>query len=115
MGSVVSYANGVKTTVLGVPATILETAGAVSAPVVEQMVRGVLAQTGAQVAVAVSGIMGPNGGTAEKPVGTVWVAVGNLSEVVTHQYQFRFDRQRNIQLTATFALLQLLKWVRDKC
>nr|MCU0376396.1 CinA family nicotinamide mononucleotide deamidase-related protein [Chitinophagaceae bacterium] len=82
MGSVVSYANGVKTTVLGVPATILETAGAVSAPVVEQMVRGVLAQTGAQVAVAVSGIMGPNGGTAEKPVGTVWVAVGNLSEVV---------------------------------
>lgn len=114
MGSVVSYANGVKTKVLGVPATVLETAGAVSAPVVEQMVRGVLEQTGAEVAVAVSGIMGPGGGTAEKPVGTVWVAVGNINEVVSNQYQFRFDRQRNIQLTATFALLQLLRWLRDR-
>lgn len=114
LGTVVSYANGVKTKVLGVPTTVLETAGAVSAPVVEQMVRGVLKQTGAEVAVAVSGIMGPDGGTAEKPVGTVWVAVGNVNDVASQQYQFRFDRQRNIQLTATFALLQLLRWLRER-
>jgi nicotinamide-nucleotide amidase len=106
-GSVVSYSNRVKTKLLDVPAGLIEEKGAVSELVVRQMVRGVLAQTGADVAVAVSGIMGPDGGTPEKPVGTVWVAVGNAEKIETKQMQFRFDRERNIQLTATHALNML--------
>jgi nicotinamide-nucleotide amidase len=106
-GSVVSYSNRVKTKLLDVPAGLIEEKGAVSELVVRQMVRGVLAQTGADVAVAVSGIMGPDGGTPEKPVGTVWVAVGNAQKIETKQMQFRFDRERNIQLTATHALNML--------
>lgn len=103
-GSVVSYANRVKTSILGVPETVIDEHGAVSEPVVQQMVRGVLSQTGADVAVAVSGIMGPDGGSREKPVGTVWVAVGNAQKIETQKMQFRFDRERNIQLTAIHAL-----------
>jgi nicotinamide-nucleotide amidase len=103
-GSVVSYANEVKTGLLGVPEAVIAAAGAVSRPVVEQMVMGVIAQTGADVAVAVSGIMGPEGGSEEKPVGTVWVAAGNGHHVDATMYRFQFDRRRNIELTATFAL-----------
>jgi nicotinamide-nucleotide amidase len=106
-GSVVSYANEVKTGLLGVPEAVIAKEGAVSRPVVEQMVRGVIAQTGADVAVAVSGIMGPDGGSEEKPVGTVWVAVGNAEHVDANRMHFRFDRQRNIQLTSVHALNML--------
>jgi nicotinamide-nucleotide amidase len=113
-GSVVSYANKVKTNVLGVSEAILAEHGAVSQPVVEQMVRGVLAQTGADVAVAVSGIMGPDGGSEEKPAGTVWVAVGNAQRIDTKQFHFRFDRLRNIELTATHALNFLRSWVVEQ-
>lgn len=112
-GSVVSYSNRVKTKLLDVPVGLLEENGAVSEPVVKQMVLGVLAQTGADVAVAVSGIMGPDGGSPEKPVGTVWVAVGNAERVETKQMQFRFDRERNIQLTATHTLNLLRMFVQS--
>ena len=55
--------------------------------------------------------MGPDGGTAEKPVGTVWVAVGNLNSIKTHQFHFRFDRQKNIQLTAMNAFNLLRQFI----
>jgi len=113
-GSVVSYTNKVKTNVLGVSEAILAEHGAVSQPVVEQMVRGVLTQTGADVAVAVSGIMGPDGGNEEKPVGTVWVAVGNAQRIDVKQFHFRFDRMRNIELTATHALNFLRSWLVEQ-
>jgi nicotinamide-nucleotide amidase len=113
-GSVVSYANKVKTKILGVSEAILAEHGAVSQPVVEQMVRGVLTQTGADVAIAVSGIMGPEGGTDEKPVGTVWVAVGNASHIETKKFHFRFDRMRNIELTATHGLNFLREFVMQQ-
>jgi len=61
--------------------------------------------------IAVSGIMGPDGGSTEKPVGTVWVAVGNANKIITEKFQFRFDRQRNIELTATYALNMLRKFI----
>jgi nicotinamide-nucleotide amidase len=112
-GSVVSYSNEVKTHVLGVNAETISENGAVSQPVVEQMVRGVLSQTGADVAIAVSGIMGPDGGSLEKPVGTVWVAVGNASRVESKKLHFRFDRMRNIELTATHGLNYLRQFIVD--
>ena len=71
-GGVISYANEVKTGLLGVDAATLAAHGAVSKAVVRQMAAGVCRQTGAQAAMAVSGVAGPTGGSAEKPVGTVW-------------------------------------------
>ena len=71
----VSYSNDVKTGVLGVDPLIIETEGAVSAPVVEQMAAGVARLCGADCAIATSGVAGPGGGTPDKPVGTVWMCV----------------------------------------
>jgi len=73
-GSVVPYDNSLKTALLRVPAHVLDEHGAVSAPVVEAMAAGVLEVLGADVGVAISGIAGPDGGSTEKPVGTVWIA-----------------------------------------
>ena len=74
-GGVVSYANDIKESLLGVPPAVLETHGAVSGEVVRHMAAGALHVCGAQAAVAVSGVAGPSGGTPEKPVGTVWIGV----------------------------------------
>jgi PncC family amidohydrolase len=76
LGSIISYSNAMKSQWLGVSETLLKEKGAVSAEVVTEMLKGLLAQTGSDYGVAVSGIAGPNGGTVEKPVGTVWCAVG---------------------------------------
>lgn len=103
-GSVVSYSYQAKEDLLGVDKTTLETLGAVSEEVVIQMAKGALKQLKTSYSIAVSGIMGPGGATDDKPVGTVWVAVGNDKKIVTHKFHFRFDRQRNIELTAVNAL-----------
>ncbi len=71
----VTYSNAAKSSALGVPAALIAGHGAVSGEVVEAMARGALARSGAQLAVAISGVAGPGGGSADKPVGTVWVAV----------------------------------------
>jgi nicotinamide-nucleotide amidase len=107
----VSYSNKVKEEVLGVSAQTLETNGAVSEQTVQQMVKGSLAILKTDYAIAVSGIMGPEGGTPEKPVGLVWVAVGDSTRTVTQQFNFRFDRKRNIELTANNALNLLRKFM----
>jgi len=103
-GSVVSYDNRIKNEILQVSEETLTTEGAVSEATVASMAKGVLDLMQTHYAIAVSGIMGPDGGTETKPVGLVWVAVANQSEVMTKQFNFRFDRNRNIQLTATNAL-----------
>lgn len=110
-GSVVAYDNDVKKQVLGVAPGTLQKLGAVSEEVVREMVKGALAQLKTDYAVAVSGIMGPDGGTPEKPVGTVWVAAGNSGKQVTQQFHFRYDRQRNIEMTAIQALNLLRKFI----
>lgn len=86
-GGVVSYANEVKSDILGVPADLIATHGAVSEPVAAAMADGVQRATRADVAVAITGIAGPGGGTAQKPVGTVAIAVivpGQAMNVRTH-------------------------------
>jgi nicotinamide-nucleotide amidase len=110
-GSVVSYSYQAKEDLLGVDKTTLETLGAVSEEVVIQMAKGALKHLKTDYSIAVSGIMGPGGATDDKPVGTVWVAVGNDKKIVTHKFHFRFHRQRNIELTAVNALNLLRKFM----
>jgi len=112
-GSVVSYANSVKMDLLHVAMPTLANDGAVSEATVREMVRGALSLLDTDYAIATSGIMGPDGGTPEKPVGTVWIAVGNRQNMLTQKMSFRFDRLRNIELTATNALNLLRKFIRD--
>lgn len=108
-GSIVSYANAVKEQILGVPHQVLDSVGAVSEETVRQMVTGALAALDTEYAVATSGIMGPGGGTPEKPVGTVWIAAGNKKRIITECFHLRYDRSRNIEMAATFALNMLRK------
>ena len=103
-GSVVSYDNAIKQRILNVSTKTLQTAGAVSEATVQQMARSVLEIMQTDYAIAVSGIMGPDGGTPEKPVGMVWIAVASKEKVLAKQFNFRFDRRRNIELTSTYAL-----------
>lgn len=104
VGSVVSYANEVKTNQLGVKTETLKAHGAVSEQTVQEMVSGALELLGTDLAVATSGIAGPTGGTPEKPVGTIWIAVGNKERTVTQKLSLGKDRMRNIQYTAKRAL-----------
>ena len=113
-GSVVSYANRIKESILHVPEETLQTVGAVSEDTVKQMARSVRELMQTDYAIAVSGIMGPDGATAEKPVGMVWVAVADQDKVVTQLFNFRFDRRRNIELTATNALNLLRIFIKEK-
>lgn len=110
-GSVVSYANDVKTGVLGVLPDTLKSYGAVSEETVIQMVQGAIQSLGVDFAVATSGIMGPDGGSPEKPVGTVWIAVGNKEKTESIKLNLRFDRPRNIGLAAVNALNYLRKFI----
>jgi nicotinamide-nucleotide amidase len=110
-GTVVAYAYDVKEDVLGVQHSTLETNGAVSEETVTEMLKGLLQKTTADYGIATSGIMGPGGGTEDKPVGTVWVAVGSRKNMMAKKLHFRFDRLKNIELTATNALLMLFQFI----
>ena len=107
-GSVVSYCNEVKANVLGVSRADLEKYGAVSSTVAEQMASGVRKLLGVDFAVATTGIAGPTGGSDEKPVGTVWIAVATPTNVVSRKYVFGKDRAINIERFAASALSMLI-------
>lgn len=107
-GSVVSYCNEVKADVLGVSRADLEKYGAVSNTVAEQMASGVRRLLKTDYAVATTGIAGPTGGSDEKPVGTVWIAVATPTKVVSRKYVFGKDRSINIERFAASALSMLI-------
>ena len=107
-GSVVSYCNEVKADVLGVSRADLEKYGAVSSTVAEQMATGVRHLLKTDYAVATTGIAGPTGGSDEKPVGTVWIAVATPTKVVSRKYVFGKDRAINIERFAASALSMLI-------
>ena len=110
-GSVVSYSYSAKEDLLNVNHQTLITKGAVSEEVVTEMAKGALQNIKSNYVIAVSGIMGPGGGLPEKPVGTAWIAVGSKEKIVTQKVFFRFDRARNIQLTAVTALNLLRQFI----
>ncbi|MBD2719174.1 competence/damage-inducible protein A [Synechococcus sp. FACHB-909] len=101
LGGVIAYANAVKQAVLGVPAAVLERHGAVSDPVAEAMAEGVRRLTGATWALAVTGIAGPGGGTAEKPVGLVHIAVAGPDGCRSEAVRFGSGRERGWIQTLT--------------
>jgi nicotinamide-nucleotide amidase len=113
-GSVVSYSYEAKERLLQVDKNLLETMGAVSEEVVIQMAKGALKNIGTDYTISVSGIMGPDGGSFEKPVGTVWIAVGNQHKIIAQKMRFRFDRQRNIELTAVNALNMMRLFILEE-
>lgn len=106
-GAVVAYANEVKINILGVSSEAIEKYGAVSREVVEKMATGVRKLFGTDFAVATSGIAGPTGGTEQKPVGTVWIAVASESGVDSAEYHFGTLREQNIIRATQAALLKL--------
>ena len=107
LGSVTSYANSVKTGVLGVDPRIIASHGAVSSECVAAMAEGVRKLTGSDYSVATSGIAGPGGGSDEKPVGTVWIGVSSHMGTETFRMGFKGDRKRNIERFAANALNKL--------
>jgi nicotinamide-nucleotide amidase len=110
-GSIVSYSYNVKEIMLGVKENTLNTYGAVSEQTVTEMLTGLLESLDTDYGIAVSGIMGPDGGTEDKPVGTVWMAVGNKENLQTQKINLRFNRERNIEVTGMMALNFLRKFI----
>ncbi len=110
-GGVVSYSYEMKEKLLGVRHETLGRFGAVSEEVVREMSLGALDALGADVALSISGIAGPSGGTPDKPVGTVWMAVSDRGRTVVQKHLFGRDRLKNIQLTGTYALNLVRKFL----
>jgi nicotinamide-nucleotide amidase len=110
-GSIISYSNKVKKKMLNVSKGTLANYGAVSEQAVSEMLNGLLERLGTDYGLAVSGIMGPGGGSDEKPVGTVWIAVGNKEKQHRQKFNFRFNRERNIEVTGMIALNLLRKFI----
>jgi nicotinamide-nucleotide amidase len=109
VGGVIAYANAVKTELLGVSPELLETHGAVSAEVAEAMVRGVVARTGADVAISITGVAGPGGGSDDKPIGTVWFGVWHGGTVESVRVGFpgtRPEIRARAVMAAMFGLLR---------
>ena len=114
LGSVTSYANSVKSGVLGVPEEIIRENGAVSEECVKAMAEGVRRITGSDFSVATSGIAGPGGGSEEKPVGLVWIAVSSQMGTEACRMVFKGDRKRNIDRFAANALNLLRKKIKNE-
>jgi len=114
LGSIVSYSNEVKVNVLKVSREDLNRFGAVSSQVARAMLKGVLGLTGADVGMAATGIAGPDGGSDEKPVGTVWICVGTADHQETQMMRFSFDRDGNKMISAKTALFMLRNLIHDQ-
>lgn len=113
IGSVVSYSNELKQRLLGVKPETLEQYGAVSEETVREMVAGALRLLDVDIAIAISGIAGPGGGTPEKPVGTVWMAIGDQDRLQTEKWQIGKDRLKNIEYSTVQALNLIRRFVLE--
>jgi len=113
-GSIVSYDNSVKQHVLGVQAETLSNFGAVSEQTVREMALGAIGVLKTDYAVAVSGVLGPTGGTDRVKVGTVWMAVTDGNVVKTNEFHFYYDRERNKDMAAKMAMLSAWRFINDR-
>ncbi|MBN7820485.1 nicotinamide-nucleotide amidase [Bowmanella sp. Y57] len=108
----ITYSNDVKERLLGVHHDTLVVHGAVSAQTVEEMAQGALKAAKANIAIAVSGIAGPDGGSPQKPVGTVWFGIALADKVVSVHQRFEGDRQQVREQAIDFALQQAVEHIR---
>lgn len=108
-GGIVSYANSAKMNLLQVKQDTLDAHGAVSQQVVEEMAKGAIETFGTNCAIAVTGIAGPDGGTPEKPVGTVWICTICGDTMVSKMYSFGKSRENNKRRSAVMAMVQMLR------
>lgn len=113
LGSVVCYSNQLKTRLTGVPAAIIEDHGAVSALVAQALGEGIRRRTDASIGVGITGIAGPGGGTAEKPVGLVFISLADLRGTVVRKFQFPGNRERIRFWASQMALEMIRRRVRD--
>lgn len=113
-GSIVSYANEIKTILLGVPEQTLLTAGAVSEETVRQMAEEARRVLRTDIALSISGILGPGGATPEKPVGLVWMAIADKHKTITRKFNFFYDRLRNKELAANAALNMIRLFIEEQ-
>lgn len=104
VGGVVAYSNEVKEHILGVDNSLLSEYGAVSGPVAASMAEGIAAKTGSHIGVSITGIAGPAGGTDEKPIGTVYMALFAHGKTTDHHYHFSGSRKEIQEITAQTAL-----------
>ncbi|MCG6888945.1 MAG: CinA family protein [Gammaproteobacteria bacterium] len=104
----VTYSNAAKSEMLGVPASLIEDYGAVSEAVANAMASGALRHSEADYAVAVTGVAGPGGGSEEKPVGTVWIAVASVDQLAARRHLFAGDRSAVREATLVSAIEALL-------
>ena len=114
IGSVVAYDNRVKEKQLLVDPRMIEAHGAVSREVAGQMAVNVARELTSDCSIAVSGIMGPDGGTDDKPVGTVWIATCCKGRLLSRCYRMGDEREENITRTAEAALLQLVEMLKEE-
>ncbi|TWR31244.1 competence/damage-inducible protein A [Mucilaginibacter pallidiroseus] len=112
-GGAVSYANALKEHVLGVKHETIKAFGAVSEQTVTEMVEGALREFKSDVALAVTGIAGPDGGSPDKPVGTVWIAVANANKTVAKKFTFVNKRMQNIERSAVAAFFMLITLLKE--
>ena len=113
MGSVIAYSNAVKMNQLNVKPDTLKNHGAVSEETVKEMMQGALDLLKTDLAIAISGVAGPDGGTPEKPVGTIWIAIGDKNNTKTYQLNLWKDRMKNIEYTTTVALNVIRKFLLE--
>jgi len=112
-GSIIAYSNEVKIQLLGVNKETINSQGAVSQETVEQMVKGACKVLECDIAVATSGIAGPSGGTADKPVGTIWLAVGDKERQLSQKLQLGKNRALNIKYSSMIALNLIRRFLMD--
>lgn len=110
----VTYSNAAKISMLGVPAEIIEKHGAVSEETARLMAEGVRKLAGTDLGLSSTGIAGPTGGSPEKPVGTVYIALADANGTTCLHHAFRWDRKRNKQVSAEAALMMLKKYLQEK-
>jgi nicotinamide-nucleotide amidase len=113
-GGVVAYSNAVKHSILGIQENTLNVFGAVSEPVAAAMARGVRAVLGAQIGIGITGIAGPDGGTAEKPVGLTYIGLSTPDHSLVRRFVWDGDRITNKELSAQAALQMLFDHLHSK-
>jgi nicotinamide-nucleotide amidase len=112
--SVIAYSNAAKTNLLGIPVKVIEKHGAVSEETARLMAEGVRKIAGTGLGLSSTGIAGPSGGSKEKPVGTIYLALADSKQTICRHYTFRWDRKRNKHVFSEAALIMVKDFLQGK-